>query len=255
VRRVERIMGTAMSLEVADEQWPSEAVEAAFSSLREADDRFSTWKPDSEVSRIQRGELTVDAASADVREVADRCAAARRITGGAFDAWRHRPDGAFDPTGLVKGWAIERAAGMLVAAGATDLFLAGGGDMAVRGTGPSGDGWRVGIQHPTEKDLVAAVLVVRDGAVATSGSYERGDHVVNPLTGLPPRGLWSVTVVGPSLTDADAYATAAFAMGEAGISWIESVRGYAGLALTTDQRLLWSEGFSQYFEQPRPAHR
>jgi thiamine biosynthesis lipoprotein len=253
VRRVESIMGTVFTLEVRDPGGPSEAideaVDAAFASLHEADGRFSPWKPDSEVSQIQRGELTVAAASPDVRDVADRCEAARRATHGAFDAWRHRPDRAFDPTGLVKGWAIERAAAVLSNAGAQNLFIAGGGDIAVRGDGPTGAGWRVGIQHPNVVDRVASVLILRDTDVATSGAYERGAHIVDPLTSRPPGDLLSVTVVGPSLTDADAYATAAFAMGRPAISWIESVPGYAALAITADEQLVWSEGFEQYFER------
>ncbi len=253
MRRVESIMGTAITIEARDADVPSEALDAAFASLRAADARFSPWLPDSEISRIQRGELTVDGASAEVREVADRCEAARRATYGAYDAWRHRPDGAFDPTGLVKGWAIERAAAILADAGGRNLFLAGGGDVVVRGNGPTGAGWRVGIQHPRAHEEVAAVLVARQGAVATSGAYERGDHIVDPRSGRPPKDVLSVTVVGPSLTDADAYATAAFAMGLHAIDWIESVPGYSALVITTDERLVWSEDFEPYFERAAPA--
>src|SRR4051794_2149582 len=238
MRRVESIMGTVFTLEVRDAAVPSTALDAAVATLREADARFSPWSPESEISRIQRGELTIDAASVDVREVADRCTAARTITHGAFDAWRHRLDRAFDPTGLVKGWAIERAAAILAGAGAANVFLAGGGDVVVRGDGPAGKGWRVGIQHPNANDRVATVVGLRDRAIATSGAYERGDHVVDPLTGRPPRALLSATVVGPNLADADAYATAAFVMGLPAIAWIESVPGYSVLAITVDERLV-----------------
>src|SRR5690348_16881596 len=154
-------MGTAITLDVRNDEVTAEAAEAAFAVLRDADALLSSWKRDSEVSRIQRGELTIDRASADVREVAQHCDSARNASRGAFDAWRHRVDGAFDPTGLVKGWALERAAATLERAGATNLFLAGGGDVVVRGDGPSGNGWRVGIQHPTAFDRVAKTLVIR----------------------------------------------------------------------------------------------
>jgi thiamine biosynthesis lipoprotein len=249
MRRVESIMGTAFTLDVHEGEVMADAIEAAFASLREADARFSPWKPDSEISRIHRGELTVHAASPDVREIADCCEAARRMSRGAFDAWRHRSDGAFDPTGLVKGWAIERAAAILGTAGARNLFLAGGGDIVIRGDGPSGSGWRVGIQHPREPGRIAAALRIPDGAVATSGAYERGDHVIDPISRRAPAELLSATVVGPSLTEADAYATAAFAMGTAAITWIESVPGYSALVITADERLAWSEGFEPYFER------
>jgi thiamine biosynthesis lipoprotein len=249
MRRVESIMGTAITIDVRDNEVEGDAVERAFASLREADARFSPWKPDSEVSRIQRGELTIEGASADIRDVADRCEAARRLSFGAFDAWRHRADGLFDPTGLVKGWAIERAGAILREAGARNLFVSGGGDIVATGDSPTGHGWRIGIQHPMLADRIATVAVVRDAAVATSGAYERGNHVLNPLTGQPPTELLSVTVIGPSLTDADACATAAFAMGLSSIQWIESVRGYSALAITADERLVWSEGFERFFEE------
>ena len=132
----------------------------------------------SEIRRLARGALAPADAHPLVREVLDRCEALREATGGAFDV---RHSGGLDPCGLVKGWAVERAASRLLAAGARDLLLDAGGDVVARG-GP----WRVGIRHPRRRDRLAAVLTVRDAAVATSGAYERGEHIRDPRTGRAP---------------------------------------------------------------------
>jgi FAD:protein FMN transferase len=146
--------------------------------------------------------------------------------------------GSLDPSGYVKGWSVEVASARLAAAGSTSHYINAGGDIRMRGQHPGGGPWRVGIRHPWEADKVSWVLAMTDGAVATSGTYERGDHVINPRTGKPARGLRSVTVVGPDLTLADAYATAALAMGEAGIGWLakRAEEGYESAVVTDDQR-------------------
>ena len=163
-----------------------------------------------------------------------------------FDVRAHRADGRLDPSGFVKGWAVEAAAGILDAAGARNYCLNAGGDVIARGEPEPGSPWRIGIRHPEIPDRVATILEARDLAVATSGGYERGDHIGDPHTGRPALGLLSVTVVGPHLAEADAYATAAFAMGEAGLSWIATLPGYAGCMITAGRRLVWTEDFGQY---------
>ena len=174
-----------------------------FAWLRWVDATFSTYRADSEISRLDRGELPDPHPL--VREVLDRCEALRRETGGYFDA---RAGGRLDPSGYVKGWAVERAA----AFGRGRFLIDAGGDVVLRGR------WRVGIRHPYEHDKLAAAITVADCAVATSGAYERGPHVLDPFTGRPASGLASVTVVGRDLGTADAYATAAFAVGDP--AWI-----------------------------------
>jgi thiamine biosynthesis lipoprotein len=202
-----------------------------FSWFRYVDETFSTYKPDSEVSRIGRGELDLADASADVRWVLERCEQLRSETNGYFDA---RYGGALDPSGLVKGWSVDRAAAILDAAGVCEFAVSAGGDMRVRG-----GGWRVGIQHPIERDAVAKVLEADDLAIATSGEYARGEHVRDPHTGAAPDGVLSVTITGPDLATADAYATAAFAMGSrVAPHWVARLRGYAGLVILSDGRML-----------------
>ena len=177
--------------------------------------------------------------SADVREVLDCCAEVCQQTNGCFDINR---DGRIDPLGLVKGWSVERAATILESAGARNFFISAGGDVVVRGRPAPGAAWRLGIRHPEEAERVAAVLSIADVAVATSGTYERGEHIVDPRTGRPPTGLMSMTVVGPSLTYADAYATAAFVMGERGAAWVAGIAGYEALAITQGRRTVWTSG-------------
>jgi len=192
------------------------------------------------VSRFMRGDLGEADLSQDLRDVLGLCEGLRRITGGYFDIRGHRPDGLPDPTGLVKGWAVERAAGLLDAAGADNYAINAGGDVIVRGEPEPGRPWRVGLRHPHLAGKVSAILGVRDRAVATSGAYERGEHIVDPHTGRAARGLVSLTVVGPSLTYADAFATAAFAMGPAGIGWVAGQAGYGAYGVTADGRAVWT---------------
>ena len=229
---VRHIMGMPIEIDVRDEDVD---VEPAFAWLRRADELFSTYRADSEISRLGRGELLLSECAPEVDEVLTRCAALREQTGGYFDV---RAGGTLDPSGLVKGWAVAGAADRL---GARRAFINAGGDIATRG-GP----WRIGIRHPVERSRLAAVLEVSGLAVATSGEYERGRHVLDPHTGRPPEGLLSVTIVGPDLATADAYATAAFAMGAAGPGWTATLDGYDALCITTDHRVLSTPGMDRH---------
>jgi thiamine biosynthesis lipoprotein len=252
LRRVEQIMGTAISFDVRDPDVPPAALDEAFERLREIDRRFSTYKADSEVSRLSRGEITEDEAGPELRQVLELCEQVRETSQGYFDIRAHRWDGGLDPSGLVKGWALEDAGRILESAGARNYCINGGGDIVVRGEAAKGTPWRIGIRHPLFVDKVATVVSVQNGAVATSGAYERGEHVRDPFTGKAPTGLLSITIVGPNLTFADAYATAALAMGPTGLAWVASLAGYAGCAITADPdgsngRLSWTPGFERCF--------
>jgi thiamine biosynthesis lipoprotein len=178
--------------------------------------------------------------------VLERCEALRVLSHGFFDVRAHRADGGLDPSGFVKGWAAEAAAGILATAGARNYCLNAGGDVIVRGEPEPGQPWRIGIRHPELRDRFATVLEARDLAVATSGSYERGEHITDPFARRSPDGVLSVTVVGPHLSEADAYATAAFAMGRDGLTWIASLVGYAGCMITAERRLVWTLEFARY---------
>ena len=235
-------MGTAVSIDLADDL-PADVLTGMIRDvcewLHEVDDRFSTYKETSEVNRFQRREITLAELSPDMRHVLDACADLWRETGGYFDAYACGP---LDPSGYVKGWSVEVASARLAAAGSTRHYINAGGDVRMRGCAGGGGPWRVGIRHPWEADKLSWVLAMTDGAVATSGTYERGDHVRNPRTGKPASGLRSVTVVGPDLARADAYATAGLAMGVAGIAWLadRAADGYDSAVVTDDGRAFTS---------------
>jgi FAD:protein FMN transferase len=244
--RVEPVMGTVVSFDLRDDVVPTGAVEGAIAWLHEVDERFSPFRPDSEISRLADGTLAEAEAHPDVRAVLAMCDELRRDSGGAFDARAWTGDGRLDPSGLVKGWAVQLAADRLAVAGMHAFAINAGGDIAVRGGPTPGAAWRVGIRHPERRDRVAGVIVVRDAAVATSGDYERGAHIREPRSGASPSALRSVTVVGPSLTWADAYATTAFVKGVDGLAWVAGHDGYGAYGITVDERVLWTDGFERY---------
>ena len=242
MHRVEHVMGMPIVVDVRDQDVDDEALDRMFDWLRHVDATFSTYKDDSEISRINRGELAIADASPDVQEVLDRCEELRVETNGYFDT-RPASEAVLDPSGLVKGWSVDRAATILDEAGLRDYCVNAGGDVIVRGRAIPDDCWRVGIQHPLELDQVAKVVITNDLAVATSGAYARGDHVLDPHTRRAPEGVLSVTITGPVLATADAYATAAFAMGVEGPKWTARLRGYAAMTILADESVLSTPGF------------
>lgn len=248
--RIVATMGTVIGLDVRDGALPETAFEAAIAWLTDVDLRFSPFRPGSEISRLARGEVAPEDCSPDVRYVLTRCETLRADTKGYFDIRGPGLRGGLDPSGYVKGWAVEEAAHILEAAGARNYVLNAGGDVVLRGAPDDGRPWIVGIRHPLESDLVAARLAIEPGpgrqAVATSGLYERPGHIVNPRNGEIPGELLSMTVVGPSLAIADAYATAAFAMGRDGLRWLASRPGYAGYAIDRELRPSWNAAFDPY---------
>jgi thiamine biosynthesis lipoprotein len=235
-------MGMPVVVDVRDDDVDERVLEQMFDWLRVVDAIFSTYKEDSEISRLSRGELAVVAAHRDVREVLGRCEALRIETDGYFDV-RAATSDAIDPSGLVKGWAVDRAVSILEEAGVRNYAVNVAGDMRLRGRAVPEPCWSVGIQHPLEPNAIVAVVEANDLAVATSGAYARGDHVLDPHTRRPPLGVLSVTITGPELATADAYATAAFAMGEAGIHWTARLHGYEAMTILANERVLSTPGF------------
>jgi thiamine biosynthesis lipoprotein len=241
--RVEHIMGMPIGIEVHDPDVDPGALDAAFDWFRWVDATFSTYKADSEISRLNRGELTFAEVHPEVRAVLARCEELREETDGYFDIRVPFLRGVVDPSGLVKGWSVQRAGEILEDAGARNYAINAGGDVIVRGHPPDGDVWRIGIKHPFEHDRVAAVVGATIGAVATSATYERGRHIFNPHTGGPPTGLLSVTITGPDLGTADAYATAVFAMGEDGPAWAATLTGYEAMIILDSRTVLTTASF------------
>ncbi|MFE6176478.1 FAD:protein FMN transferase [Streptomyces sp. NPDC056464] len=246
MHRVEHVMGFPVSLRVDDEHVGDESADAVFAWLREVDARFSPFKAESEVCRLDRGEIARADVSADLDEVLALCEEYRVATGGAFDV---RLSGRrLDPCAVVKGWSVQRAAELLRAAGASRFVLNAGGDVVAAG-GP----WRVGVRHPEQADKLCTVAELTDGAIATSARYERGDHIIDGRTGRPATGLLSLSVVASSLTLADTVATAAFAMGREGVEWAASREGCEVFAVDAGQGVLRTEGFPAVSAAPARA--
>lgn len=247
-------MGTAIVIDVGDPGLDGGefegALDAAFNHFREVDARFSTYKPDSEICRINSGELSERAYSAELRAVLGMCEEGRMASDGYFDIHGHRADGTLDPSGLVKGWSVEGAARILESAGVVNYCINAAGDILARGNAKPGTPWRIGIRNPWDARTIAAVISADDLAIATSGAYERGEHVIVPHTGRPPDGIASMTVIGPSLTWADTWATAAYAMGVRGVEWVSrEVDGYEACAISTDRHLVMSSGFERFMAE------
>jgi thiamine biosynthesis lipoprotein len=251
IRRVEQVMGMPIVVDVRDDDADDRLVDRVFDWFREVDATFSTYKDDSEISRLNRDELALRECSEDVRWVIARCRELTDETDGYFDASAVVP-GAIDPSGLVKGWSVDRAAALLDRAGIRNYAVNAGGDIRLRGGATPEPVWRVGIQHPTVRDGIAAVVEADDLAIATSGAYARGEHVVDPHTGLPPQGVLSVTIVGPDLATADAYATAAFAMGVEGPEWTRRLRPYEAMTITGDGKVLSTASFPRARDDASP---
>jgi thiamine biosynthesis lipoprotein len=250
LHHVESVMGTTISIDIVDSH-DRALIDELVGWFHHVDEVFSPYKEMSTISRIGRGELADDdpALTVEVMDVLDRCGELCLDSKGVFDVWAmHSPNGSrFDPCGYVKGWSVERAATWLEGEGIRDLCINAGGDIAVRGRNHDGEPWRFGIRHPDDAELLAMV-VQGEGplGIATSGTYERGAHLLDPRSDQPVTELASVTVIGPSLADADAYATTLYVMGLEGLAWIDQHQGYAGCAITRETEVFATAGFADY---------
>ncbi|MGI8665337.1 MAG: FAD:protein FMN transferase [Jatrophihabitans sp.] len=241
VRRVEQCMGTVFSIEVRLPGCAAAAIDDAVSWLHWVDRTFSPYQQDSQLSRLARDELAVEDCVPEVGQILARCAELETETRGYFSA---TAGGVLDPSGLVKGWAIQHASEMLSAAGSTSHCVNGGGDVQCAGPAAAGRPWRIGIADPLQAGRLAGIVAGRDLAVATSGTAERGNHILDPHTGHPRAELASVSLVGRQLASVDAYATAAFAMGVAAPEWIEALPDCQGLIVYPDGRRWSSTGLT-----------
>lgn len=250
LRHTEPVMGTVFSIAVRD---PGPDTPAVFRDitdrLHRIDAVFSTYRADSDISRLDRGELGPDGCAPEVREVHAACRAVAAETDGYFT---DRPGGRLDPSGWVKGWAVEEAARTLHAAGSREFCVSGGGDVQTAG-GP----WRIGVAHPLRAGRLTAVLGGSGLAVATSGTAERGPHILDPHTGRPATGLASLTLVagpGTGIARIDAWTTAAFAMGpDRALSWVARQPGVEALAVLPDGTKRWTEGLPRHLPPSGPT--
>jgi thiamine biosynthesis lipoprotein len=240
MRRVERLMGTVFTFDVRSSKDPTSVLDDVVAWLRRIDQMFSPFREDSQISLLDSGQLSLDSAAPEVRSVLSGIAVMSERTSGFY---AFRPSGRLDPCGYVKGWAVERASRQLSAAGFADHAVNGGGDVRTCGQAGNRD-WGVGIADPFRPDRVAWRLDAPGLAIATSGTAERGLHVVDPHSGAPTVDIASLTVIGPDLATADALATAGVAMGRRARDWLESVPGHIALAIMADGRT-WRTGHLQ----------
>lgn len=219
-------------------------LERVFQHFQEIDERFSTYNSESEISRINRGEIDPSQYSPLMQEVFSLSQETKKETDGYFDI--RSLDGSIDPSGLVKGWAISKAAQLIRDLGYVNFWVEAGGDMQVGGHNEEGNPWRVGIRNPFNVNEIVKVIELSNAGIATSGTYIRGEHIYDPHTKSPaPRVLASITVVASDVYDADRFATAAFAMGKRGVEFVAAIKGLEVFAIDFDKRTTSTPGFER----------
>lgn len=243
-------MGMPVVVEINDKEATPKLFDEVFAYFTYVDEKFSTYKDTSEISAINRGEISPDAGSEDMRLVFALSEETKKFTNGYFDIVSR--DGKYDPSGLVKGWAIFNAARLLKACGVKNFYVEAGGDIEVSGRNADGNPWRVGIENPlsdngAKKEIVKMVHLDNKG-IATSGTYKRGLHIYDPVNrGVPLEcDVVSLTVIGPNIYEADRFATAGFAMGRAGIEFIERLSGFEGYQIDRSGIATMTSGFHAY---------
>jgi len=237
------LMGMPITVDIAGASGAT-LVEAVFDYFEHIDRRFSTYRTDSEISAINRGDLPIRDWSAEMMEVMALAAQTKNQTDGYFDI--RKPDGSLDPSGIVKGWAIRNAAGIVRQAGVGDFFIEAGGDIQSCGRNASGLDWSVGIRNPFNAEEIIKIVYPRGHGVATSGTYVRGQHIYNPLGADPITEIVSLTVIGSDVLEADRFATAAFAMGREGIFFLEQAPGLEGYVVDSNSRATPTSGFGAF---------
>jgi len=238
------LMGMPITIEIVDRA-PARLMEDVFDYFAAIDARFSTFKPESEISALNSGRIAASDISPEMQEVLALAERTKRETDGYFEI--RRADGLLDPCGIVKGWAIRNAADLVRDAGVRNFFVDAGGDIQCGGRNPEGEDWSVGIRNPfNEREIIKAVTPKGRG-IATSGTYVRGQHIYNPREpGRPIDEIVSLTVIGPDVLEADRFSTAAFAMGKAGIHFIENLPGFEGYVVDGAGIATQTSGFKAF---------
>ncbi|RWA68073.1 MAG: FAD:protein FMN transferase [Mesorhizobium sp.] len=240
MRETRILMGMPITVDIGGE--PSTLIRSVFDYFEQVDRRFSTYRTDSEIAAINRGDVPVKDWSGEMMDVLALAERTTNETGGFFDI--HKADGSLDPSGIVKGWAIRNAAEIVRQAHVCDFFIEAGGDIQCSGKNASGEDWSVGIRNPFKTDEIIKVIYPRGRGVATSGIYARGQHIYNPHGfGDPINDIVSLTVVGSDVLEADRFATAAFAMGRDGILFIEHALSLEGYVVDVNGRATPTSGF------------
>ena len=246
MKHVRIIMGTPVTVEIADIEASQELFDETFSYFTYVDEKFSTYKESSEITAINQGRLKNEAYSDDMKTVFKLSEETKELTKGYFDIVT--PDGKYDPSGLVKGWAIFNAAKILKNHNVHNFYVEAGGDIQTSGVNSLGEAWVIGIQNPfSKKREVVMAVHLADKGIATSGSYVRGKHIYNPVDKTTDtQHILSITVIGPNIYEADRFATAAYAMGSDGINFIEQLEGFEGYSIDDKGIATMTTGFTNY---------
>jgi FAD:protein FMN transferase len=244
MRDTRLLMGMPITVEMVG-RTPERLLDEVFAYFAAVDVRFSVFKPGSEISALNQGRIAASDASPEMQEVLALADRTKRETGGYFEI--RRSDGLLDPCGIVKGWAIRNAADLIRRSGVRDFFVDAGGDIQTGGKNPDGEDWTIGIRNPfNEREIIKAVTP-RGRGIATSGTYVRGQHIYDPRQpGRPIEDIVSLTVIGPDVLDADRFSTAAFAMGKAGIHFIEELPGFEGYMVDAHGVATQTSGFKAF---------
>ena len=246
MKQVQIIMGTPIIIEITNREATPELFDEVFEYFRYVDNKFSTYKDDSEITAINNKKIQEKNMSAEMQTVFELSEETKKITGGYFDIVT--PSGMYDPSGLVKGWSIYNASRILKNRGVNNFYVEAGGDIQTFGKNEKGEPWSIGIQNPFNKkrEIVKKVYLSGEG-IATSGNYVRGAHIYNPKDKNDLlNDIVSISVVGPNIFEADRFATAAFAMGRDGIFFIENLVGFEGYAIDKAGMATMTKGFENY---------
>ncbi len=247
MKETRAIMGMPVTVELVGAD--AAALEPIFAYFVSVDERFSTYKPESEISRINRKEIAIEDSSDDMREIFARAAAFKTKTKGYFDI--EKPDGSIDPSGIVKGWAIRNAAHLARERGHADFWIEAGGDIQTNGRAEGGAPWSIGVRSPFALDQIVKVVYPEGRGVATSGTYLRGTHIYDPhMKEAVETPFVSLTVIGPDIYEADLYATAAFAMGKDAVAYIHETPGLEAYAIDTKSMATYTPGFARFTTHP-----
>lgn len=242
MKKTRNLMGMHITVEVADADVSKDSIGKVFSYFKYVDDKFSTYKKNSEITQINKGKLKKNRYSPDMKIIFGLADKTKKETNGYFDILNQ---GKLDPSGIVKGWAIYNAAKILKEGGCHNFYVDAGGDIQTYGVNGEGKPWKVGIRNPFKTREIVKVVNISGEGVATSGTYERGEHIYNPKGELE-NSVKSITVIGRNVLEADRFATAAFAMGKTGIEFVESLAGLEGYMIGVDGIAIMTGGFEKY---------
>ena len=243
------MLGMPITINVVDSNVTSSDIQKIYDYFNYVEEKFSLFKDTSEITKINEGKIKPGDYSDDMKYIFKASEETRMLSNGYFDI--KKSNGKYDTSGLVKGWAIYNAAELLKKAGFKNYSVEAGGDIQVRGKNSKGESWSVGIRDPfdkTNKKIIKVVYLKKNQGIATSGTYLRGQHIYNPHDNenKPITDIISLTVIGENIYEADRFATAAFAMGKKGISFIENMPNLEGYMIDNKGIATFTSGFEEY---------